>query len=53
MIWGQQEQAKDAAWVLIHLSVDVFLEANFLPQPNSRLSPIACHTYLESYDTQL
>ena len=26
---------------------------NPFPWPNGRLSPVACHTYLESHDTQL
>ena len=68
MIPEKKEQAIDEAWVPLHLRVDVFLETNFLPlkkvvfrcffkesifQSNGRLLPIACHTYLESYDTQL
>ena len=30
-----------------------FFGRNKFSRPNGRLSPIACHTYLESYDTQL
>ena len=31
----------------------MFFGRNKFSRPNGRLSPIACHTFLESYDTQL